>query len=292
MNLPARLALFAIPLLLLSLTVLAGYAYTQIRALSLPIPKALALFTVVLPFVTGISTQSLNNLIRKSSKNDRHQLTLPLIGIIGFQLIYETVVATLALTHILPPSSLVCGLNDNWQRFFNAKDADSIRAIQDKLKCCGFRTVKDRAFPFGTPSTCARDFGRQQSCADPWRGAEQVTAGLLLLVAVLVFILKVLAVISLLTRASWTRSPWAQPFLPANIGAIEEPEEDHRAVVRRLIEDGTGDRTYHDDAEETSTSRALEATPNGGNDHGPRVQPSPLIDVDNEWRDEGGDRRA
>lgn len=104
---------------------------------------------------------------------------------------YETVVATLALTYIIPPSTLACGLNTNWQKFWKAKDADGIRAIQDTFNCCGFLTVKDRAFPFGTPSTCAKDFGRSQSCFGPWRGAEQVTAGLLLLVAVVVFILKV-----------------------------------------------------------------------------------------------------
>jgi hypothetical protein len=167
-----------------------SYAYSQIGALYLPIPQALGLLTVVLPLITGISIKGVDGLIRRS-KNKHRQLTLPLLAIIAFQLIYETVVATLALTHIIPPSTLICGLNENWERLWKAKYANGIRAIQDNLNCCGFRTVKDRAFPFGQPSTCARDFARSGSCLGPWRKSEQVTAGLLLLVVVSVFIIKV-----------------------------------------------------------------------------------------------------
>jgi hypothetical protein len=123
--------------------------------------------------------------------SEQNQLTVALIAVIGFQLIYETVVATLALTHILPPEALVCGLGDRWEKLYVAKDGDAIRAIQDSFKCCGFRTVKDRAFPWGSPSQCSDVFEYTRSCLKRWRKAEQINAGLLLLVAVIVFVLKV-----------------------------------------------------------------------------------------------------
>jgi hypothetical protein len=130
-------------------------------------------------------------LIRRPSKNEPYQLTIPFIAVVGFQLIYETVIATLALVYMIPPSSLTCGLETNWEQLYKTKDVEGIRAIQDALKCCGFRTVKDRAFPFGAPSTCAKDFGRTKSCLAPWRQAEQKTAGWLLLVAIVIFVVKV-----------------------------------------------------------------------------------------------------
>ncbi len=104
---------------------------------------------------------------------------------------YETVVGTLALTHIVPPDALVCNLEKRWRKLAAAEDGDAIRAIQDSFKCCGFRTLRDFAFPWGQPSNCPEVFKYTKSCMKDWRKAEQINAGLLLLVAVIVFILKV-----------------------------------------------------------------------------------------------------
>ncbi|KAH6716097.1 hypothetical protein BKA61DRAFT_672375 [Leptodontidium sp. MPI-SDFR-AT-0119] len=279
-----RLGLFA---LLLLLTAIAGYAYTQIRYLSLPIPQALALLTVVLPFITGISAQRTYGLVRRSANNEPYQLTIPLIAVIGFQLMYETIIATLALTHMIPPAALLCGLESKWKSWWSAHDAnagEAIRTIQDALNCCGFNTVRDRSWPFTEPATCAKTFGRTQSCAAPWRRSEQIHAGLLLLVAVSVFIIKVLSLISLLTSTTFSQSRWARPF--KQIGHTHDVEdvdetEDNRATVRRLIEENAEE--YRDEPNGESSTRAIDA-PNGEDGHGPRVQPSQLADGGHEWR--------
>lgn len=64
----------------------------------------------------------------------------------------------------------------------------------------------------------------------------------------------------------------------------EDPEDDPRASMRRLIEDNAdgNDEGYHDEEEEP---RVLEAP--SGSDDGPRVVPSPLTEHNNEWRNEG-----
>lgn len=87
-------------------------------------------------------------MIQRANKKEQNQLTLPLIAIIGFQLIYETIVATLSLTYMIPPNSLHCGLEDTWQKLFSSKNEEKIRAIQDALKCCGLHSVYDKAWPF------------------------------------------------------------------------------------------------------------------------------------------------
>ena len=55
--------------------------------------------------------------------------------------------------------------------------------------------------------------------------------------------------------------------------------------MRRLIEEGTGQEEYHDEPEQHATGRAIEAAPGNNEDHGPRVEPSPLVDAGNEWRE-------
>jgi hypothetical protein len=173
--------------------VIISYSYSQIRFLSLPIPQALGLVTIVLPLITGISTRGAYGLIRRSSKNEKCQLAVPLIAIIGLQVIYETVVATLALTFILPPSALGCGLDSRWTNLYRSQNEKAIRAIQDSFNCCGLRSVKDKAWPFNSTgiSPCAKYTGRTKSCFGDWKKAEQTNAGLVLLVAVVVFVLKV-----------------------------------------------------------------------------------------------------
>ncbi|PMD46428.1 hypothetical protein L207DRAFT_577289 [Hyaloscypha variabilis F] len=286
-----KVALLAGPILLLLLTGVAGFAYSQIKFLSLPIPQALALFTVVLPLLTGFSTQVVYSLIQRSSRNEQNVLALPLIAVIGFQLIYETVVATLALTHIIPPDALVCNLGDRWMKLYKADDGDAVRAIQDSFKCCGFKTVKDNAFPWGQPSPCPEIFHYTKSCLKAWRKAEQISAGLLLLVAIVVFILKVLSVIALLSSSSWTESRWVRPFYRFGSRAVEGSEgDDNRATMRRLIEEGIGDEGYHDDPSEGSPTRGLEA---GFETHeeGSRILPSLVLDSGNEWREDGDGHR-
>lgn len=176
----------------LMLLLLSSYSYSQIRFLSLPISQALGLFTVVLPLITGVSTQGAYGLIQRSSKKENYHLTIPLIAVIGFQLIYETVVATLAMGYIVPPSALKCGLDERWQFLFRQKNEKAIRTIQDSFDCCGLNSVVDRAFPFsGNRSECANIYGRDKSCFAEWRKAEQTNAGLFLLVAFVVFVIKV-----------------------------------------------------------------------------------------------------
>lgn len=106
---------------------------------------------------------------------------------------YETIIATFAITYIVPPSNLQCGLNDRWAKLFREKNWGAIRAVQDSFNCCGLNSVLDRAWPNVDQqrSPCAENYGRSTSCFGPWRQAEQTHAGLLLLVAVVVFIIKV-----------------------------------------------------------------------------------------------------
>lgn len=122
-------------------------------------------------------------------------LSWPTLSAFVLLAIYETVVATLALTHMVPQEDLTCPLERRWGQLYSARDAEAIRRIQDTHQCCGLVTTKDKAWPFqgiDHPSdACVKAFDRHKSCLGVWRQDEQIFAGLLLLVALTTFILKV-----------------------------------------------------------------------------------------------------
>lgn len=96
----------------------------------------------------------------------------------GIQALLTAVAATLATVGLTSDTGTTsCNLGTKWQRMWSAHDARGIRAVQDALACCGFNSVKDRAWPFpSTPSspaqpTCAENFHRTISCAKPWADA-------------------------------------------------------------------------------------------------------------------------
>ena len=170
----------------------------RIRAFSLPISTVTATATVILPVITGVSLHGAQRLsIRANDPTARTKMSFSWSAIIVLVLlvIYETAIATLALTHVAPPSELVCGLERQWIALYSNKNAEAIRRIQEQFQCCGFRSVQDRAWPFPdrshTARACVEEFGRSSSCLGSWRQMEQVTGGLILLVAVVTFSLKV-----------------------------------------------------------------------------------------------------
>lgn len=61
--------------------------------------------------------------------------------------------------------------------------------------------------------------------------------------------------------------------------------------MRRLIEDNANVEEYYDDPSDENVETALEA-PSGNQDQRPRVEPFPLTEHGNEWRDEGEQRRT
>ena len=81
---------------------------------------------------------------------------------------------------MVPSAVRKCMLETTWQRLFSAHNADAIRRIQDHLNCCGFNTVRDRAWPFQgheVSRQCSEIYDRTTACSGPWRAALQRNSG-------------------------------------------------------------------------------------------------------------------
>ncbi|KAL2043401.1 hypothetical protein N7G274_003707 [Stereocaulon virgatum] len=245
MHQPCQVVSLILPLGLVGLLIAASIALHRVRSLSFPISTATSATTIILPAITGVTLRGAQLLIRGSpgKRNDVKVISSRSAIILVFLLfIYNTFIATLALTYMVPPSSLKCNLEGRWAWLFSHKNAEMIQRIQYRHQCCGFNSVRDRAWHFPdarhAATACHEAFGRERSCFEGWRQDQQVTGGLMLLVAIVGFLFKVLVL-----ELSQTHHPLqlsAQSTLLAN---GDERSRDNR---------GRNEIEYHD---ETSPHR-------------------------------------
>lgn len=174
-------------------------ALYRIRSLSLPVSRVIATASILLPVLTGVSLRSAQTITRRGKSS----FSKAALAVFVLLIIYETIIGTLALSHMTPPGNLNCGLERQWAALYSSKNAEAIRRVQDRHQCCGLRSVLHEAWPFPdrthNAASCQTAFNRNRSCLGRWRQDEQVTGGLILLVAIGTFLLKVssLAVVNL-----------------------------------------------------------------------------------------------
>lgn len=181
-------------------SVLTSHSYEHVNSvkLSLPLSSALTFLTILLPLLAAGNTFLLPYLTRKPSPSSKSTSLALLTSPRSIQIlqvlqgIATTILATLYFQDVVPSQVRDCELSTRWQHLFRAKDVLSIKTIQDALECCGFRSVRDMAWPFPPAEVqCAARFDRGLACQDPWTRALQSSAGVNLGVVLVVGLLQV-----------------------------------------------------------------------------------------------------
>lgn len=174
---------------------LGAYALHSTHVYSLPIPDVISALTITLPPLAGVALEAVISLNEKLAARGQLQTSRIFQVVIGFFLVFETVLATLAGTHISPPGSLNCALKETWMKLFQKKEMKCIKRIQDAFQCCGFESPRDMAFPLPDKThgadACMVRYERTTACIDPWREEERKVAIMLLVIPLAVFIWKV-----------------------------------------------------------------------------------------------------
>ncbi|KAB8254739.1 hypothetical protein BDV32DRAFT_142625 [Aspergillus pseudonomiae] len=173
-------------------------AWARTTTLYLPLPVSLSATTTILPILTPILlflAKFLSNPPTTGTNTPTFRNRF-VASVISYLLtILPSGLATLALTYLFAPDLLVCQLNNQWQSYYHNKDSRAIRAIQDSLHCCGFRSVKDRAWPFKDKShgddACVRQIGYDRACLGPWEREDKSAAWMVFWAAVLVLVVNV-----------------------------------------------------------------------------------------------------
>ncbi|KAI0534537.1 hypothetical protein GGR58DRAFT_482546 [Xylaria digitata] len=271
----SRLVVVSFPLLMVALIGIAIYVQVTSSTLSLPISTGTAVLTILLPLFAVANILYTPILTRLTASSTFKQLLLPASHILQGGL--AVVIATLAAQGFVPSQVLKCALEGNWQQLWRDHDGRAIERIQNTFDCCGFNSIKDRAWPRQQSQQCADIYQRTISCGVPWRAHMQRASGLQFAVAVVVGIIQLAHLVYLRQRGG--RDYMAQDF------------KNHSQRVEagdngRLIEE-----PYHDDEDEginvdqgPPPSALPPARPAQG-DAPHRVEPSNLGGNEaNEWR--------
>ncbi|RHZ59255.1 uncharacterized protein CDV56_105769 [Aspergillus thermomutatus] len=159
--------------------------------------------------------------------------------------ILSTVIATVALAYIFPENILSCRLEQQWQSYFRAKNAQAIRTIQDNLQCCGLRSTHDRAWPFKDrnhgDNACELQLGYPRSCLAPWQEQQRVASWMVFAAAVLIWTMRIG-----FPHISRRRPSWMSAFRTR-----ETPDYQRITQAEEVDEEGNGERT--NDAEQGRT---------------------------------------
>jgi hypothetical protein len=151
--------------------------------------------TITLPPLAGVALETVLSLNEKLAARGQLQTSRIFQVVIAFFVVYESVLATLAGTHISPPGSLTCALRETWQGLFQRREDACIERIQDAFNCCGFMSTLDMPFPRQDAThgndACMVRYERDQACFEPWREEERKVAVMLLVVPMAVFLWKV-----------------------------------------------------------------------------------------------------
>jgi len=265
------------------LTLLAAYALHQTTTYSLPIPTILSALTVALPPLAGITLETLISFqYQLASKKGAAQTSKIFQVVNGAFLIYETLLATLAGTHISPLGGLRCPLHDKWQELFHIKNSERIRRIQNAFECCGFSTTKEMAWPFpgngrGADACVVRYAERaDKPCLEDWRDMERKVAIVLLVVPLGVFLWKV--VLFLLSPGFDT------PWLPSTLHLPEDENHNgsRHAITFRDVEEQSEADSLRDEVTRLNNDSNLASRVESGR----VMRPSPLIQESGVWERE------
>ncbi|KAI1382790.1 uncharacterized protein F4822DRAFT_97046 [Hypoxylon trugodes] len=273
------------PILLIVLLAVAIYVQVTSSNLSLPLATGTTVLTIILPLIAAANifyTPILRGiLLRRAASSPVLQRLLP-AGLQLFQGVLTVVLATLAAEGFVPGGQLDCSLNNNWQRLYSAHDDRAIERIQDAFNCCGLNTMKDRSAPQGQCRTLFPN--RHTRCLEPWRAAEQRTAGFQFAVVVLAGILQLVNLASFAFRGSRNSNSRFGYRRIAQVVGVDTTEE-------RLLEDGEaevdegGNGAAAGGDGTNGARRDYGGTGNGGTHY--RVEPSSFGNSSerNQWAD-------
>ncbi|KAK5997968.1 hypothetical protein PT974_00336 [Cladobotryum mycophilum] len=254
---------------------IAAVVYFHSSSLSLPIGSATTILTALLPIGSLINAFIYPSVLQAahSSTNRLQQLSPTLLQ--ALQAIFTTILATLLSQDIVPSPTVECLIDNGWSSMFKAHDGESIRRIQDTLKCCGLRTVQDKFYPFITKTsniTCVEAYGYTQACRGPWKSALKSSAGVDFGVVIAVSLMQIFGLFMMGESPNWWTS-WRATGRRQRVTQHESrplltAAEDEEEVVER----------------QESAPRGYQAL-NDSEEPGPRLEPSAIGHERNAWNE-------
>lgn len=160
-----------------SLLIQPRYSWAQVSRFSLPLPTAVFVLSLFFPIAVGALMPLAPRLLPEGLVSRRNSLVV----LTYLSSLVPVVLLVVSLIFATPTSLQSCSLETAWAHLFQSKDERAITTIQDNLRCCGFNSVRDRAWPFPAKGIdageCERTQGYHVRCLEGWRRQESHAAG-------------------------------------------------------------------------------------------------------------------
>jgi hypothetical protein len=154
----------------------ATVSWTRLIQLSLPLPPGLPALNILFTIFSVIAGAVSRQLLSQAKKKVLMSL-LPRASTFALVVLF-----TLSLVYTIPSDIESCAANCQWLRMFKNKNEIAIRTIQAKLRCCGYNSMHDRAWPFPSKDfdarTCEKTQGYYIACGGLWRQEQQFAAAM------------------------------------------------------------------------------------------------------------------
>ena len=177
-KMPSRhvLKLLALSTLAMFSVSTAAVSWARIVQLSLPLPSYLPILNILLTILAVSTVPASRRLLSHSKK----KVVVSLFP--GGMSLVLVALFTLSLAYVMPSDMQSCAADCQWLRLFKNKNDIAIRIIQDRLRCCGYNSMRDRAWPFPSRhvdvKTCERTQGYYIACGGLWRQEQCFAAAM------------------------------------------------------------------------------------------------------------------
>jgi hypothetical protein len=156
----------------------------------IPSPPLLSAANLILPII-AITCFLLFKPFSTPTMLNSHRL-ISFVLIVMIVTILDTAIATWSISYLIPSQGQSCFLETWWQQLWINKDSKAIKSIQDRHKCCGFNSSKDRAWPFpdkeNGADVCFKTHRYTNGCIDSWRRDMRILSSVNLIVPAFIFL--------------------------------------------------------------------------------------------------------
>lgn len=132
---------------------------------SLPLPAALPILNIALPLTLPFLVPLMTRMGGRARKGVR-EILHPYAWY--FTTLIPLMILVVAAVDGTPSDMVQCNMENRWKQMFRSKNEASVRAIQNALRCCGYNSLHDRAWPFPShdidAQACERTQGYARRC--------------------------------------------------------------------------------------------------------------------------------
>ncbi|EXJ53500.1 uncharacterized protein A1O5_13276 [Cladophialophora psammophila CBS 110553] len=216
------------------------WTYIQVRRFALPVTCMISILNILISSA-GLAVMWSPRKVVATTENRRY---------IDFITSYSHVIilvpfalAVLSPTYGVPSDVRACRTEMQWEHLFQAKNEAAVKSIQKQFRCCGFNSMRDRAWPFPSrhvnADACERNLGFETYCG-PFLKEKVLHAAIVSCFASVLNIILLLLITSVISKLptqghpSYLEVNVRSRLLQGNNDDVQETfEEDRRRRAER-----------------------------------------------------------